>query len=1074
MNTINETSDQLITADYTELLKKLEQTLKQPSKPLFIFSKKAASLSINIDGIATDLARNLGSLPDPLQGNAYYAQAATVNFSSSFKNNFSDQIKQLQDQVRAQLQLAAQKTILSSPRQALLKMVRPLATFNGKGNRFGLEFSFERQDALEKERLTFRQTNLNYPTSISGSTPLLNLHRLTITVKGRSGDQHELDQQILNGLRTFSNTRLTSNASEDEVDELEDLLENLKKNKDKDSDLSRLRELVNTEGLGKLKKEAKLCYLEFLLNYAGTSNPDGLRYLEDLIRRLRSLESYLNREDLPDDHFDVSYGDQTFNLRNIFAREDAFDSLPIVPVLQGHLGETTDESRGEISFIFGLKLKLNGRVQAFPHDGKVLHTFEYYLSMLDLYQDGQSQTERNGVKPSSRRFKQFQPEKTFRVVALYFWVFNQFGDLDYDPQPDFEKYLLETLREASDKEKRYRLRQIKNHLLDKRHDPTPARQQQLGFKLVKLKALLKTVLKRQATLETTEYPLHVSIRSGILQSDRRAILRVGSFFQPALRDNPKAALKYLVVGEPRAETDSLLKLRASLTISNPQFCNTGETQKFTVQHVIKDLEVLPVLLTPRHENGRKVYENFFAQHPLIILPYDHEFLKTIEVTDYTEPAAFCYRFTYQLLSYICLKVVLEELDNSNLFLPIVRLHLQGQQSVPDTRSEESFIHASSKVLAHILNEDCRVNSQGFDINELAEHLKRQQDTVTGTKPVILTQPKRYNYTVPNGLSSLYSILPRRFEFQKKEDTPTLDKLAILVVSSRKSDVKWGGTYHISTLMGEVIGLERVGEKGVQVQTLRTFSANYTSTTLFREPTALLDEMSRLYKEGYRHCIYIAKSPYSSTLHLTRKTEDEDEELFFLSRSIIKGLKIGKSDLKIYPVFFDKYPVVRLSDPKTTSLYIQDIQELSQLVEDPAQRSVVFFNLFNGRMVGSDEDRQYNGVVSYATLLNMYKNILDEQEIRQGLIAPGPLRDSVLQYLTLLHFARFEKARDISLKLDPYQGIIGTESIGPLAMFPHMSGRTEFNALAFLTEVRRALNANPSSASTQNGRAAGQN
>jgi hypothetical protein len=1075
MNTINETGDQLISADYTELLKNLNQVLKQADKPLFSFSKTRETLTVSIDSLATLFAAKAGSLTDPLQGNAFYAQAATVNFSNAFLKNFPVQIKQLQEQLQQQLRQTAQDTLGQTPRQALSKMIKPLADFNRKGNRFGLEYDFDREDLLGKERLNFRQTGAATGGLIS-QNPLLNLHRLTITVKSRSGDERAFDEQVIAGLQVFINSRLAVGAAEDEQDDLQDLLVALKK--EKQSDLTRLRELVNGEGLGKLKKEARLRYLEFLLDNVpiSISNVDGRVYLEDLLRRLRTLENYINREDLPDDYFEVSYSGQSVNLRNLFAREDAFNTLPIIPLVEGHLGETTDERKGEISFIFGLKMKLNGPVQAYPQDGKTLPTFEYYLSMLDLHESGQGQSTPN---PAPRRFKQFRPEKTFKIAALYFWVFNNFGDLNYDPKADFENHFLKVLREGTEEEKRKRLREVKIHLLDKRNKPVPGREQNIVLKLVKLKALIKTVLKRQASLETVEYPLHVSVRNGILQHDRRVVLRQGSFFQPVLRDNLKAALKYLLVGEPRADNGSLLKLRATLTIGNPQFCNTGEKQKFTMQHVVKDIRVLPVLLPPRHANGRKVYENYFAQHPAVILPYNHEFLKTISPSEseYTDPAAFCYRFAYLLLAYISLKVILEELNEPEIFLPLVRLHLQGSLTIPDTRIEESFIHALSKVLAHMLNEDCRVNSQGFDINELAEHLKKQGEKAgqaTTSKRGGQSQPNRYDYTVPNGLSSLYSILPRHFEFEKKEEAPSLDKLAVIVVSSRKSDFKWGGTYHISTLIGEVISLERIGEKGVQAQTLRTFSANYNSTTLFREPTALLDEVSRLYAEGYRHCIYIARSPYSSNLHLTRKAEDEDEELFFLSRSIIKGLKIGKADLKIYPVFFDKYYVVRLADLKTTSLYIQDIQELSQLVEDPAQRSVIFFNLFNGRVVGSKEDRQYNGVVSYATLLNMYKNILDEQEIRQGLIAPGPLRDSILQYLTLVHFARFEKARDISLKLDPYQGIIGPDAVGALAAFPHMSGRTEFNALAFLTEVRRVLNVDKHSNRTPNGQAVGQN
>lgn len=141
-------------------------------------------------------------------------------------------------------------------------------------------------------------------------------------------------------------------------------------------------------------------------------------------------------------------------------------------------------------------------------------------------------------------------------------------------------------------------------------------------------------------------------------------------------------------------------------------------------------------------------------------------------------------------------------------------------------------------------------------------------------------------------------------------------------------------------------------------------------------------------------------------------------------------------------------------------------ELTNLMEDPSQQVVVFFNLFNGIKVPSSEERFYNGVISYATLLNIYQGLLDDQEIRRGLIddrgsngESNSLKSDILQYLTLFHFSRYEKDKSVSLKLDPYENIIGDDSVGKLSVFQHMRTSVSFNSLAFLTEVRGALNVN---------------
>ncbi|PSB03297.1 hypothetical protein C7B69_26455, partial [filamentous cyanobacterium Phorm 46] len=50
-----------------------------------------------------------------------------------------------------------------------------------------------------------------------------------------------------------------------------------------------------------------------------------------------------------------------------------------------------------------------------------------------------------------------------------------------------------------------------------------------------------------------------------------------------------------------------------------------------------------------------------------------------------------------------------------------------------------------------------------------------------------------------------------------------------------------------------------------------------------------------------------------------------------------------------------------------------------------------------------------------------------------------------------------KNAQISFKLDPYENLIGDQSVGKLSLYKHMGGVAEFNALAFLTKVKEVLN-----------------
>ena len=315
-----------------------------------------------------------------------------------------------------------------------------------------------------------------------------------------------------------------------------------------------------------------------------------------------------------------------------------------------------------------------------------------------------------------------------------------------------------------------------------------------------------------------------------------------------------------------------------------------------------------------------------------------------------------------------------------------------------------------------------------------------------------------------GLASLYSVLPKKFRFSQNSAPQTLDKLdklAIVVVSSRESDAMYGSKQPqnpMANLMGEVIAVQRSPNNIIHLEPLLTFSDNYPTKRLYSEPPILIDTVSNLYRQGYRHFLYIAQAPYTSTLHITKTAQDEG--LYFMSPKIITALGENHADIKIYPVFFDKYYVRKVDNRiKQQSLYVQETSELTSLSQDPQQQAVVFFNLFNGISVGKNkDDRFYNGVISYSTLLGkFYPGVLDDRNIRQDLIYQSPLKQDILQYLTLFHFSRFEKTKDMSIKLDPYSNLIGDESFGALSMFPQMTPGVEFNSLAFLTEVKKALN-----------------
>jgi len=994
--------DDLVPVDYGDLLDKILEVLQ--GKNPFNISEDRRRLLIDIDTIAADVAKL--QVRKPLGSFERQADSATVNFPPEVEVNFGSQVRQIRECLRQQLESKLPPN--TSIERFVASLISPLdsPSFLGSGQELGFKYDFgKRHTSLQKEKLTLQSQD-------SGSHATLKLHKLTIDVRNTDIFEQELKQ----GLQNYINENAdTSSEKQDLNHRLDEMVEN------PDSDFHKLIRLVDKETLGKIQKEAKITYLEYLLEHIRASSTDtvGVIYLEDLIRRIRLIEEYINDPNKSDGDYEVNYAGIRVNYREIFARAEVLDALPIIPIVSGYLGESTDNSRNERKFVFGLKIKFDNPVQA--RGGK--EAFEYYLNLLNP-----------DSEEHKAEFEEYSNTETFvrkvlKIVLLYHFAFasphtpgtenyNPELELDFNPIPSFDQLIKNVLSRDNDEIKK---RLFRNFL-------TRFKEVNVKHKITHLKRMLKGFLERQTILPSRTETRHVNLKLGLVE-DIDNILTTGKFFNEIMERNYKQTLHYITVKEPSVDEKSICQLPVKITIEDVRYFPTDERQNFSMEYNIKDVDILPVLSTPKATRSREIYDKHF-QTKLVVFPYDDRRLDSGDKG--LQPAAtFVYKFTMLLLSYICLRILLENTAN-NLFIPMVRLH-EGDKK--HRSPSEEFMANLSKTLSHILSEKQRSTSQGFRIRE-----------------------KPDGFRIRNGLSSMYSILPKKFRFDDNVQlAPELDKLAIIVVSSRDSDAKRGNQNRFqrqASLIGEVVGINRLDNSTIQVEMLKTFSENYSVSRLYSEPLILEDVMSQLYRQGYRNFAYISQAPYMSTLHITKT--DEDEELSFMSKKLLRTLKGERRDIKIYPIFFDKYYVRSFLGDQGKSFYIQDTMELESLFADTSQQAVMFFNLFNGiKVKQSGEKNFYNGVISYSTLLNIYQGILDDQDIREGLIYDGEIKNTLLHYLTVFHFSRYEARQNISLKLDPYERIIGDDSIGALSIFSHAGG-ADFNSLAFLNKVREVL------------------
>jgi hypothetical protein len=999
VNVLRLDDSDLVTVDYGDLLDKILEVL-QGNNP-FSISGDRKRLLIDIDTLANQVA-TCKEVQNPLGNCENQADYATVNFLPEVEVRFRSQVREIEACLRRKLQSVLGDSVTID--QFVVSLISPLESFKGKGTQLGLRYDFDNSyKDLQKQKLSLECLDSNYDS-------LLKFHKVTISIRNVDIFQEELQA----GLKSYI---AENTGNQEEKEELNFLLEEMVENQT--SDFHRLIRVVDRETLGQLKKEAKITYLEYLLENidSTTENRRGLIYLQDLIRRLRLIEGYINDVNKPDGDYLVSYQKTPVNYKDMFSRSEAFDYLPIVPIIAGSLGETTDDAGGDRQFIFGLKLKFGNPVQSRGGD----RVFDYYLNLLNP----DSEEHLAALEEPANHETFFR--KALKTAFLYHFVFassqnplaadyNPELELEYDPIAGFERVVLPILQSSNEEHKKVLFCKFFKRFQEINVD----------YKINCLKQLLqKYILDKTILSPRTESRL-ISIKRGLLHNIDR-ILTTGKFFKEVVGRNPKETLQYISVEKPNVNQRAICQLPVCIKIEDIRYFSTDESQSFSMEYNIKGIKALPVFWIPKADRSRDVFYKSF-QHKSVVFPYNNRRLDSNGGLQ--RQATFVYKFAISLMSYISLGILLQKLPN-NLFVPMVRLH-EGYHENPSP--SEKFMAYLSKVLSHILSEKHRSNSQGFRI--------------LGDK---------YHLTAKNGLSSLYSILPKKFRFNNVQLSPELDNLAIITVSTRDSDGKNGGRRdrRKACFFGEVTGIRCQEDGTIQVGMLKTFSENYSLQRLYTQPLILADIVSQLYNRGYRKFLYISQAPYMSTLHITQN--DGDDKLFFMSKDIIRVLKGEREDVRIYPVFCDKYYVHSPKQHRGESFYIQDTAELAELFSDRRKQAIVFFNLFNGIKVEQGDKNFYNGVISYSTLLNIYEGILDDEDIRQGLIYDGIIKDTLLHYLTIFHFSRYEARQKISLKLDPFDRIIGNDSVGALSEFTHAGGSATFNSLAFLNKVREVLN-----------------
>lgn len=419
MNSLDQRLDTLAHTHHVPLLKAVLAALE--SYHPFAWHTTAGRLLRGVDNIAQRVLartwRDTDLLTPAPQGSA---RRSTLHRAPEARDEVRPVLQQMQGRLAQHFGALASLQPLSvqdlaRQRMGALQQVSPFGTLAQE-----IPDEVKRPFSARRQRLTFTKPAGGAaahqpfpgkgPLPSTGRGPVVSWPKLTVTMQAPD----DVIEQVAEAVRLH----LEQGAEPADSDDLHERIN--EQVASPTAELARLVRLIATETVGQVKKGACLCSLAFLEEQMDERN--RMRpALRELLRRLRLLQGYVRRDDKADAAYEVTYQGQTMNLRSVVAQAAAFSDVPVFPLVDGSLGEITNQ--GTHTYVFGMKLKLNGKVARYGN----LPSFEYHLALL-------------------RKDRPARPEHLVRLAVLHHRMFSRFGDSTYDPIAALEQEVLPLLQ----------------------------------------------------------------------------------------------------------------------------------------------------------------------------------------------------------------------------------------------------------------------------------------------------------------------------------------------------------------------------------------------------------------------------------------------------------------------------------------------------------------------------------------------------------------------------------------------------------------------------------------------------
>ena len=856
-------------------------------------------------------------------------------------------------------------------------------------------------------------------------------------------DITNLENDIMNSLVNYYSKKF----SYLDEDELEYKIECIKND---DSLMKNIRDLVLTYRNGYLKRviEGPL-YLDFINEVLldkkmDVDFPNAYKLYSNYRSRVYMFEKFIQNSIVNDgdDLYHLEYLGNTLDFIHYVKTNSVYSCLPFVGVIgDASLVDARTSDRMQGAEIYGFHLKRNGEVKSSKSETALAYYCTSLLAKCRRFEKIKSQNTESEFKKINieKECDLKKHGKDFIEALMYKYMFVNLEDENYDAigilKADLLKYKSQKLNKPES---------IINAIYDLVGTPVYNNREKVKSQMSEIKGIIEGALKNNSKAYEKEYIKKFSLLNAVLPKDEDLsdgilldCLRQG---QVENINKYNKLFKYItLLDEDLDENCYTYSFDYRIKFRSESFLKPNNTKIVTIKYNTENFNPFNIVFYPTLSTitgcseirAKEIMAKFRDNEirigeckdgkPCLFIDYDNDYLRDFDGME-CENKKVAYKFVYDT-AYTFIITTLVSLVSEKLSEKLFESKLKqnpnlSKDSIEDMRQIEKSIHLMFEQLTfNTENKNKAQSNNGIKkenevkFTEAQTFIRKLRKSLAGSvSSNHRSGSQGFNvlsdkYKAQNSINSLFSRVTRTVELHR--DIKVLNKTAIIVASARYCDKGRNRNRENTNLYFEIITVDKIGDKKINVTSYGEYTKILPKEDLYKNPTILADKVCELEAMGYKDIIYLAKSPYTTTM-LEKK---DKTEMYFMNEEVIKHMVNNTKNVKIYPLYMNTAKVSIGELKNTAGTNIISAKSICSGLGDELEGIIPLFQVFSDNSVDKSERSFYNESILYSTIRGIYSNEV-KSFIRQNELLENYGENNYVYDLQLImisiHLVRNEK------------------------------------------------------------------